>query len=180
MTRQVYNGKEGAMRLVTAFLAVTLIGASVSGRTLANDPQHDHDSHHRAEGEAPPAELVLPDHLREKLVVEMRAISEGMGVLLTHLSMGDADSSADVAGKIRDTFILKQELSQEELQELISLLPEGFITMDRAFHGTAGKLSASAASGDFDSAIEHFTTMSRACVSCHASYAAKRFPGLAQ
>ena len=168
------------MRLVTAVLVLTLIGVSVFGRAFAEDPQHDHDSHHSAEGEAAPEELVLPDHLREKLIVEMRAISEGMGVLLTHLSMGDADNTADVAGKIRDTFILKQELSQEELQELIGLLPEGFITMDRAFHGTAGKLSSAAASGDFDSAIEHFTTMSRACVSCHASYAAERFPGLAR
>ena len=166
------------MRLVTAFLAVTLIGASVPGRALADDPQHDHTSHHRAPGETAPAELVLPEYLREKLVVEMWAISEGMGLLLTHLAMGDADSAASVAGKIRDTFILKQELSQEELKELISLLPEGFITMDRAFHSTAGKLSTAAASGDFTSAIEHFTTMSEACVSCHASYAAQRFPNL--
>jgi hypothetical protein len=168
------------MRLVTAVLALTLIGVSVFGRALAEDPQHDHDSHDRAEGETAPAELVLPDHLREKLIVEMRAISQGMGLLLTQLSMGDADSAATVAGNIRDTFILKQELSQEELQELISLLPEGFIMMDRAFHGTAGKLSSAAASGDFNSAIEHFTTMSRACVSCHASYAAQRFPSLTQ
>jgi cytochrome c556 len=69
-------------------------------------------------------------------------------------------------------------LTQDELKELISLLPEGFITMDRAFHGTAGKLSTAAASGDFASAIDHYATMSRACVSCHATYAAKRFPSM--
>ena len=166
------------MRLVIAVLALTLFGASIPGRVLAADPQHDHDTHERASGEAAPVELVLPDYLRGKLVVEMRAISEGMGLLLTQLALGDADSSAAVAGKIRDTFILKQELTQDELKELISLLPEGFITMDRAFHGTAGKLSAAAASGDFNSAIEHFATMSRACISCHAAYATKRFPSL--
>ena len=166
------------MRLATAVLAVTLIGASVLARALADDSQHDHASHYRAPGEAASAELVLPDHLRENLVVEMRAISESMGLLLTHLAMGDADSAAGVAGKIRDTFILKQELSQEELKELISLLPEGFITMDRAFHGTAGKLSTAAASGDFAAAIQHFATMSEACVSCHASYATQQFPSL--
>ena len=83
-----------------------------------------------------------------------------------------------VAGKIRDTFILKQDLTQAELKELIGLLPEEFITMDRAFHSTAGKLSKAAAAGDFSTAIEHFATMSKACVSCHASYAAQRFPKL--
>ncbi|MCK5407549.1 MAG: hypothetical protein KAJ37_08850, partial [Candidatus Krumholzibacteria bacterium] len=102
------------MRLATAVLAVTLIGASVLARALADDSQHDHASHSPAPGETAPAELVLPDHLREKLVGEMWAISEGMGLLLTHLAMGDADSAASVAGKIRDTFILKQELSQDE------------------------------------------------------------------
>ena len=166
------------MRLVTTVLAVTLIGAFVLGNALAYDPQHNHDAKDRASGEAAPTELVLPDHLRGKLVIEMRAISEGMGLLLTQLAMGDADSAASVAGKLRDTFILKQELSQEELKELISLLPEGFIAMDRAFHGTAGELSAAAASGDFTTAIQHFTTMSQACVSCHVSYAARQFPGL--
>jgi len=166
------------MRLVTAVLTVTLIGAFVPARALADDSQHDHPSHQRASGEAAPVELVLPDHLRKKLVVEMQAISEGMGTLLTRLAVGDSDGAARVAGKIRDTFILKQVLSEDELKELISLLPEGFIKMDRAFHGTAGQLSSSAAAGDFSTAIRQFSAMSQSCVTCHAAYAAERFPSL--
>ena len=50
--------------------------------------------------------------------------------------------------------------------------------MDRAFHRTAGELSAAAASGDFTSAIQHYTSMRLACISCHASYATERFPAL--
>jgi hypothetical protein len=152
------------MRLGTVLLTVALIGALAPGLARAE--------------ESAPLELVLPDYLLEKLLVEMNAISDGMGELLTQLSMGHTEGAADVAAKIRDTFILKQELSQEELSELVSLLPAGFITMDRAFHGTAGKLSAAAASGDFETAIQHYTTMSQACVTCHAEWAAKRFPTL--
>ena len=165
------------MRFATMVLVMTLVGVLVPGGTPIVRAQHDH-GHERAPGETAPTELILPDNLREALVEEMQAISEGMGLLLTNLAIGDADGSAEVAGKIRDTFLLKQDLTQAELKELISLLPEEFITMDRAFHGTAGKLSMAAAAGDFSAAIEHFATMSKACVSCHSSYAAQRFPKL--
>ncbi|GJM45471.1 MAG: hypothetical protein DHS20C21_23130 [Gemmatimonadota bacterium] len=102
-----------------------------------------------------------------------------MGALLNHLVRGEGDQAVRIADQIRDTFLLEQELSGEELAELSSLLPEGFIKKDRSFHDTAKKLSTAADSADFASAIQHYATMTRACVSCHASYATDRFPSLA-
>ncbi len=125
-------------------------------------------------------QIQLPERLMSVLRQEMQLIEAAMGQLLSHLAQGKANEAATVAMNIHDSFILKRNLSPDELQQLIRLLPKSFILMDREFHGRAQKLATAAQQGDFTTAIQRYAAMSQACVSCHALYAAERFPALAR
>jgi len=124
-------------------------------------------------------QIQLPERLMSVLRKEMQLIEAGMGQLLSHLAQGKANEAVTVAQNIHDSFILKRNLSPEELQQLVRLLPKSFVLMDHDFHGKAQKLATAAQHGDFATAIQLYGDMSRACVSCHALYAAGRFPMLA-
>ena len=127
-----------------------------------------------------PMQVALPEHLLIVLRKEMRLIESGMGELLGHLAAGRAQKAAAVATNIKKSFILKQSLGQDDLKQLVGLLPPEFVKMDRQFHGNAGELAAAAGQNNFRTAIKIYSTMSEACVTCHAQYAAERFPALAQ
>ncbi|MDQ7053380.1 MAG: cytochrome c [candidate division KSB1 bacterium] len=125
-------------------------------------------------------QIQLPERLMSVLRKEMQLIEVGMGQLLSHLAQGKANEAATVAQNIHDSFILKRNLSPDELQQLVSRLPAAFVRMDRDFHDSAQKLATAVQHGDFVTAIQLYANMSRACVSCHALYAAERFPALAK
>jgi replication-associated recombination protein RarA len=125
-----------------------------------------------------PAATLSPK-LRELLKEEMRLIDSGMGDLTSAISSGDWDAAAKTAEKIQHSFILKQALTEEEARQLHAKLPDGFIKMDQDFHKTSGKLAHAARAHDPELAGFYFHRMLDACVSCHATYAPNRFPGLA-
>lgn len=137
-----------------------------------------HDEHGASGNENRPDELKLPENLLQLLQQEMQQIESGMQLLLNYLSRGDAKNAADISMQIHNSFILKQSLSKEQLQQLVSLFPTGFIHMDRAFHGQAKKLSEAVAQNDFTTSIKIYGDMVQACVSCHQQYAQDKFPGL--
>ncbi len=126
-----------------------------------------------------PVQLELPDNLAGVLRQEMQLLEKGMGELLGHIVAGRSGDAAAVALKIEKSFVLKQALTQEELKQLIGLLPAEFITMDRKFHSDAGALAAAAEKGEFRTAMKLYTTMAESCLACHSQYAAQRFPKLA-
>lgn len=141
----------------------------------AAEAAHDHGT--GMDTAAPrPEKLELPDSLLSALRAEMQQIEAAMGTLLSQLAQAQAAPAAATARSIENTFILKQELSAEALQQLVSLLPEPFLALDRNFHGNAAKLAAAAEQGDYSGAIELYSQMSQACISCHQQYATKRFP----
>lgn len=164
------------VRHFAAVLSVTVVAVLLLGVTRKSTAQHDHSTHARSD-QAPTA-LVLPEHLRTILTAEMRLLASGMGALLVDLSKGETDRATSVARQIRDSFILKQQLSPEELGDLVSLLPDGFIAIDKSFHADADEIVKAASAGDFALAIRHYASMSQACVSCHTTYASDRFPRL--
>lgn len=148
-----------------------------SGR--AEEKQAERNSHGQASTDHPrPEKLVLPNPLQAVLREEMRLIETGMGELLGHLAQGRKSAAIEVAERIQKSFVLKQELSGEDLQLLVSLLPEEFVTQDRGFHANAGKLAESVRQGDFASAVQIYGDMAQSCVSCHVRYAGNRFPTL--
>ncbi len=170
-------------------LAISLVLALGCSRNQPNDNHAgtektiaDADGHGHADdstADSKPETLVLPEHLSTVLRAEMREIDAGMGRLLSHLALGDGPRAAEVAENIHNSFILKRNLSKQDLKQLLGLLPAKFIQMDRAFHAKAGKLAQDANSGDFTAAISLYGEMAQACVSCHAQYAAAQFPALA-
>lgn len=130
------------------------------------------------EPEGPPNPLGLPDDLSAALRQEMLALEPAMADLQSHIARGRREEAAAKAMQIHDSFILKQELSEEQLQTLVSSLPEGFVHRDRAFHQQAAGLAHAAEAGDMAEAARLYGDMETACVGCHAEHASSRFPGL--
>ena len=164
------------MRSVICALIVTLTGVAILGSALASDQKQEVPTPNAGSAAT---QLDLPDDLRGKLIGEMKMVVKRMGVLLRHLSTGDAQKAGTTAGTIRDTFILKKGLTQEERERFDSLIPKDFVKREQAFQGELEKLLADLETEDFSSAIQRFAAMGQACLACHATFATERFPGLA-
>ncbi|TKB06395.1 cytochrome c [Desulforhopalus sp. IMCC35007] len=125
-----------------------------------------------------PAELHLSHDLKEVLNQEMNEIEKGMMAIIPAIAAGNWQALAQLAQKIKDSFILKQKLTEDQMQELHHSLPSGFIEMDQEFHTTAGKLAHAAHQSDGELVNFYFYKLHSQCMSCHAKYAPKRFSNL--
>ena len=130
------------------------------------------ESHAIEEG----SELHLSHDLRLILNQEMRKIEEGMKEILPAISAGNWETIASVADKIEDSFILKQRLTQRQIEELHHSLSAEFVEMDQNFHSTAGKLAQAAHRKDGELVSFYFYKLHSQCVKCHSKYASRRFP----
>ena len=144
--------------------------------------QHDHDAgtQHVDKSAAATADVAesLSPKLREMLDKEMWQIDDGMGTLATGISLGDWKTVAETAGKIRDSFILEQQLTAEDAEELQEKLPAQFLRLDGRFHQTSGKLVHAAHNRDAELVAFYYYRLLDSCVHCHAAFAPRRFPGL--
>lgn len=163
--------------LVHSLIVLLLLGCSERGEREASQEVASQDT---GATEITAGQLKLPPHFLDILRQEMIQLSGGMGALLTYMVRGEADQAAQIAMNIHDSFILKQELSEEEMKELVSLLPEKFIRLDRGFHELSAEISAALKNGDFEKSGRIYGQMVGACLNCHTQFAAERFPGLAQ
>ena len=120
----------------------------------------------------------LSAETRALLIEEMKAISKAMGRIHTAVVTGDHPTVAVEARNIHDSFVLQQELSDAQREEIGTELPPDFIKADQAFHVLAERLAQAGDKGD--PALERlwFQEMTRACQACHTDYAGARFPGL--
>jgi|AMWB02.1.fsa_nt_gi cytochrome c556 len=125
-----------------------------------------------------PAELHLSHDLKEVLNQEMNAIQKGMMAIIPAIAAGNWQSIAELAQKIKDSFILKQKLTEDQMKELHHSLPTGFIAIDQSFHVTAGKLAHAAHQGDGELVNFYFYKLHSQCMNCHAKYASDRFSNL--
>lgn len=123
-------------------------------------------------------EFHLSHELKEILNQEMNGIQEGMMKIIPAIAAGDWETIADIAKQINDSFILKQKLSPEQMEELHHSLPAGFIEIDQDFHSTAEKLTHSAYQQDAELVNFYFYNLHRQCIQCHSKYATERFPNL--
>ncbi len=124
-------------------------------------------------------EVKLPPKFKDLLKEEMVKIQDAMQRLVPLLATGNTEA-ADLAKQIHNSFILKKSLSKEELQELISLLPKGFVKLDRAFHTKAKDLAAAVRKNDFITGGKIYGEMVSGCINCHSHYASQMFPGLTE
>ena len=124
-------------------------------------------------------EVELPPKFKNLLSEEMLQIQDAMQSLVPLLATGNTEA-ADLAEQIHNSFILKKSLSKEELQELISSLPKGFVKLDRAFHTKAKDLAATVRNNDFITDGIIYGEMVSGCINCHSHYALKMFPGFTE
>ena len=167
--------------LIVAILTGCSNESSKKEDQLVENAHAQHTEHEHAEmhsNGASPEKLELPEYLRNILRIEMQQVDSGMGNLLSFLAQGNVDKSVKVAEQLHSTFILKQQLSQQDLKQLISLLPADFIQLDREFHRNAKKIAEAVKQHDFETSIQLYSEMAQACVTCHTQYAFTRFPSL--
>ncbi len=122
-------------------------------------------------------ELALSPKLRAALVAEMMGVKEGVAELSTFLATGEWNAAAQRAERIRDSFIMKQKLSRDELEELERALPVEFVELDEAFHRHADGLAHAAKAMNYELAIFYYSKMMDGCGNCHSRYATNVFKG---
>ncbi len=157
--------------LVAVIVSTVTLGVLLESAKATEEPEH----------QAPTAGTVaLSPGLAALLSEEMRAIEEGLGVLMPAVAAGDWPLVAQTAEKIEKSYILAQRLTAEQLEELERVLPPRFRALDSAFHGSAGKLARAARERDAELAVFHSYKLMEACVECHAAFASTRFPGFGE
>jgi hypothetical protein len=108
----------------------------------------------------------------------MNGIEEGMMKIIRGIAAGNWETIANIAQQIKNSFILKQKLTQKQVEELHNSLPAAFIEMDHSFHSTAEKLVHAAHENDGELVNFYFYKLHSQCIQCHSKYALERFPNL--
>ena len=138
--------------------------------------QASEDKHHETHKIKSRSEIHLSHDLKDILNQEMNEIQDGMMKIIPAISEGNWEAIANIAIKIQDSFILKQKLTQKQIEELHRSLPEAFIEMDHGFHSTAGRLVHAAHQQDGELVNFYFYKLHSQCLKCHSKYASERFP----
>lgn len=119
----------------------------------------------------------LPPDVRGLLIQEMIAILGSTQTIVNAMVRGEDETVAREAQRIHDSFILAQELSEEQHDALVAAASAEFLAKDEAFHEMSASLAEAARAGDKAEQQKVFTQMLNACVVCHTEHAAERFPG---
>jgi len=138
------------------------------GCALAADPHPD------AEPSAGVAALSTP--LREALGAEMAALQGGLTAVIPAVVAGHWDEVARIGQQMRDSYIMKQSLTEAQLEELHRALPASFLELDARFHYLAGMLSHAAEARKPELVGFYLGTLTETCVTCHAQHAQAKFP----
>ncbi len=161
---------------LTGIAAVTLtIGALLFGQHHPGDDARESDT---LTGETQVIEWT--PSTRNALIKEMQAITVNYQILVAGLAQGNWTEVVKQSHTIYSSFILKQELSEKDRQDLHRILPARFIELDSQFHIHAKKLALAAKQHDRELATFYAGQMLNGCVNCHRLYAQEHFPGLAE
>jgi hypothetical protein len=124
--------------------------------------------------------LALPPHLRAVLIKEMLGLRQGVAELAASLSAGEWDNTQRTAVAIRDSYIMRQALTESELHELEAILPADFAELDERLHEHADALARAVAHRDSELSVFYYGKILDGCQSCHRRYATKTLPGFAE
>ncbi|MBV1872385.1 MAG: hypothetical protein KUG83_07535 [Gammaproteobacteria bacterium] len=155
--------------LVKIALLIALLPAVSYG---GNKPAHENHAITSGVG-------LLSPGLRGLLVQEMQSLQDGMVSIIPAYHSGNWEEIEITARKMKNSYILKQELTKNQATELHSVLPHEFIKKDQQFHYLAGMLEHAAKSKKSELINFYFSEMNASCVGCHATFAIHRFPALA-
>ncbi|HLR18127.1 MAG TPA: cytochrome c [Alcanivoracaceae bacterium] len=120
----------------------------------------------------------LPDNVRGLLIQEMLGIQAASQKIQAAIVQGDHDVVATEAQAIHDSFIMEQEMTEEDERALLAVAPEDFLEQDEALHTLSASLAEAGRNKDTDAQLKHLHELLEGCVSCHSDYASARFPGL--
>jgi hypothetical protein len=129
---------------------------------------------HHADAAQGVASLSAP--LRAALTAEMISLQNGLAAVMPALVAGHWDEVARIGRQMRDSYILRKELSQEQLHELHQALPPSFLELDERFHYLAGMLSHAAEAKKPELVGFYLGSLAETCVNCHARHAQEKFP----
>ncbi len=118
----------------------------------------------------------LSPELRVLLKQEMLAVQEGMQKMVPAFVSGNYKEVSEVAGKIKNSFIMKQKITSEQKHELHKKLPKDFIVKDKQFHKYAGMLQHVSEEGHTELVSFYYSKLLDSCVGCHSVHAKHRFP----
>ncbi len=137
-------------------------------------PGADHDPGHS--GDDGPDLRELSKELKAALSKEMVDLEKNMTSLVGEIASGNWDAIAGIAEKISESYVMKQALTKEQMDELHHKLSEGFQQMDLQFHQYAKMLAHVAKEGSNDLVTFYFYKLAEGCMKCHSEYAKERFP----
>jgi len=153
-----------------ALTLACLLLAPVAGHT-------EHPVEHHAQ---PPADqLHLSPAVMDLLKQEMNAIQEGMQALIPAIVSGNWQDVAAIGGQIQHSYIMQQQLTEAQMEELHRALPPVFQELDQSFHHAAGMLAQAAKQRNAEVVSFYFYKLTDTCVACHSKFAGYRFAGLA-
>ena len=111
------------------------------------------------------------------LQAEMRELAVASQAMVISYVSGDWKSIQRISEQIRNSYVMEQNLTDAQKQELADKLPEGFKRLDVDFHSRADRLESAAAQKNSELVAFHYYRLLESCATCHAEYAASRFPG---
>lgn len=109
---------------------------------------------------------------------EKRSVQAAMTTIHSSIVMGQHESVAENAQQIHDSFILEQQLIEQDRKDLMSAAPSGFIELDKEFHRLAASLAEAGRNSDTNAQHRLFSEMNGNCLQCHSEYVYDRFPGV--
>lgn len=118
----------------------------------------------------------LSPELQQLFSKEMVQLNKGMQEIMNAYISGQWGSIVPIAKRMEDSYVLRQNLSRNQMHELHSKLPKTFLELDEKFHYYSGMLSHASEMKKAELIGFYFAKMGETCVSCHSIYATKKFP----
>lgn len=174
------QGFSTLIRVAAIFLSAFFLSISVYAEDHASEHQHhnDHDSHQKVminEDKQSSIESLSPE-LRDVLSKEMLALQEGMKSIIPAYISANWHEIETIAIKMKNSYIMQQKLTSEQMGELHSKLSPRFIEQDQEFHYLAGMLAHAAEKKKPELVGFYFSKLSESCVACHTRFATHKFP----
>ncbi len=168
------------MKLIIDTVFIALLVYSTCGCEEASDAEsgRHHERYHDAEKDVSGVQSLSPE-LRGLLSKEMLALQDGMTSIIPLYIAGQWGEIADIAGKMKNSYILKQNLTKTQMHELHTSLSDAFLKSDQQFHYLSGMLSNAAEMKKPELVGFYFSKLSESCVSCHSQFATHKFPAFA-
>ena len=146
----------------------------------------DHGKHHKMNAEKMHKTnhhknsnaVLLPKELEALLLQEMNSLEKGLSQLMPEVVAGNWENIQSIGQQMHDSYILKQSLSKDQIQQLHRSLPGGFKRLDHQLHHSAGMMTHAAEKQNMELVNFYLYKVIETCVSCHSQYATDRFPQL--